>query len=90
MATKPPLGNSRLRFDEAIQIEDHVQASCWLNIEDAALEKQLIDYWKSKGSTPSIQLQKRTGPRDSHKIATIKLFYNDDSRASSGGDGFEL
>ena len=85
---KPPLGNSRLRFDESIAVDDHIQASCWLNIDDPDLEKSLKDYWRANGNTPSIQLQKKTGDRESHKIATIRFFNEDKAPASAESSGF--
>tara|TARA_R110002020_G_scaffold355059_1_gene567818 strand:- start:125 stop:409 length:285 start_codon:yes stop_codon:yes gene_type:complete len=91
--SRPQLSNSRIKLIESIGPNDHVKASCWLNIEDTALLAQLEAYIKNAGEKgrPNVQLELVLGPegnRTWRTVGSFNLFVNEPRPAAGGLDGF--
>lgn len=90
MAGKPELGNSKVRITHAIGIENHVQASAWLNISDNSLREALLNYLQSSGDKPNCRLRIRSGvPGNWHYTDCISfnLFVNNDNHPAPAAVG---
>jgi hypothetical protein len=88
--SRPQLSNSRIKLIESIGPNDHVKASCWLNIEDPALLAQLEAYIKNAGDKgrPNVQLEIVSGQGNYRKVGSFNLFVNEPRPAAGGLDGF--
>ena len=77
--SRPQLSNSRIRLTESIGPQDHVKASCWLNIEDQTLLAQLEAYIKTAGEKgrPNVQLEIVAGQGNYRKVGSFNLFVNE-------------
>jgi len=89
--SRPQLTNGRIRLTENIGPEDHVKASCWLNITDQALLAQVEAYLKSAGNKdrPNVQLELVLGPegnRTWRTVGSFNLFVNEPREKPSGFD----
>ena len=75
--SKPEFSNSKIRILGNFNMDDHVEAACWLNIEDEELRQKLVDYIESKNKNMNVHLSRRTGEGyDRVKVATFNLFLN--------------
>ena len=77
--SRPQLSNRRVTLTESIGPEDHIKASCWLNITDQALLAQLEAYIKTadKKGRPNIQLEIVAGQGNYRKVGSFNLFVNE-------------
>ena len=75
---RPEFGNSKILLKSNVTVEDHVEASAWLNITDESLRLKLVEYFnKPESEKINVVLQKRTGEGyEKKKVATFKLFIN--------------
>ena len=75
--SRPEFSNSKIRILGNFNMDDHVSAACWLNIEDEELRQKLVDYIESKNKNMNVHLSRRTGEGyDKVKVATFNLFLN--------------
>ena len=77
--SRAQLSNSRVTLTESIGPQDHIKASCWLNITDQALLAQLEAYIKTadKKGRPNIQLEIVAGQGNYRKVGSFNLFVNE-------------
>ena len=75
---RPEFANSKVRMLGNITMDDHVEAACWLNIEDEELRQRLVDYIKKERKNMNVHLSRRTGQGyEKTKVATFNLFLNE-------------
>ena len=76
--SKPEFGNSKIKIVSNMTVDDHVTASCWLNVTDEELAKRMVEYFSdTNNSKINVVIQKRTGEGyNTTKIASFNLFVN--------------
>ncbi len=76
--SRPEFGNSKIKIVSNMTVNDHVTASCWLNVTDEDLAKRMMEYFSdANNSKINVVIQKRTGEGyNTTKIASFNLFVN--------------
>ena len=76
--SKPEFGNSKIKIVSNMTVNDHVTASCWLNVTDEELAKNIVEYFSNTNNSKiNVVIQKRTGEGyNTTKIASFNLFVN--------------
>ena len=76
--SKPEFGNSKIKIVSNMNVDDHVTASCWLNVTDEDLANRMMEYFSDRNnSNINVVIQKRTGEGyNTIKVASFNLFVN--------------
>ncbi|HAI42788.1 MAG TPA: hypothetical protein DCM40_34120 [Maribacter sp.] len=76
--SKPEFGNSKIKIVSNMNVDDHVTASCWLNVTDEDLANRMMEYFSDRNnSNINVVIQKRTGEGyNTTKVASFNLFVN--------------
>ena len=76
--SKPEFGNSKIKIVSNMNVDDHVTASCWLNVTDEDLANRMMEYFSDRNnSNINVVIQKRTGEGyNTTKVACFNLFVN--------------